>query len=531
MHRTTHALGRAVAAALLTTLALVPTALADHVPVNEQNRRAVYAGLFATAANLHQPLPGGTADRSRRVPASSFSLVAASLAQAYEDAPWLDPDDAAAVFRKVLTASSCAAPCVPAEQSATQMLRRADEVVRDPKVTRELGADAGFVIANAVAQVGAELGRASSQQALKQAIMAMPPEDAAQLAQECSADTAACGTAQNAIFAPWLGGIKLDASPAKLNQTPVLKGGKIGIEILEGVIVGEDGEPSGGTIEGETVTFEIRRSPARLADDGALEFDADAIQPAVTPLEQVPEASAEQLQQLLEEEADCAAGDPPCVSEAEMDAATKLALHDWFDRAIQLVTPDAADPGKTLVPAEGLGWLRQLTLLDGDDEQGPLWDEFRDEAARMQTAISAAVEDVAKAAAAAQLNATNAVTAQATANVASLADGVTGERRAEKNAAFWKAGEDQRKAVPAGVAATNATLDQGKALGGMVASFIATTGNPELAKQVKTVANASVAIAKAATNTVAGIVQLGSQIATGNFIGAAVSSVSLIQDL
>ena len=565
-----------ILALLVAGLLAQPAAAADLSPSGEQNRRAVYAGLFAMAAETHGALPGNSS--SRRVPASSFSVVGAALAQAYEDAPWLDPDDAAAVFGKALEASSCAKPCVPVEQSATQLLRRAESWVRDPALVPAEQREVAFVYSNAIAAVAEELGGAASSDPLKDPILALPPEQVGKRLAACAASDAACGDATDKLFASYLQGTSVDATPAQLNQTVAIKGGRIGIEFEDGVILGGD------ELEGDPIEIQIKRQPVKLDDDGQLAFDAGAIQPTVTPLEQVPAAAAQRLVERLAEERDCPPESRPCVSDAELLAAQKAALGEWYTRALDLVTADPADPGRQLVLSDALGWLRQLALLDGDDEQGPLWDEFRDEADKLQAAVKTAVEaaaatahercvngepgqvtplleaartaqllgssvpdedariaacvatldkpiELAKVVAAAQLSAANTVTAQATASLAALADGVSGTRRLEKNAAFWKAGEDERKALLASITATNATLDQSAALAGMAADFIAVSGDPKLAKQVRTVTKATLDIAKAATGTVAGIVQLGTQLATGNFIGAAISSVSLIQDV
>ena len=153
-------------------------AAADDLPVGEQNRRAVYAGLFALSAEFHGALPGNTS--SRRVPASGMSVIGAALTQAYEDAPWLDPDDAALVFGKALEASGCTKPCVPVEQSATQMLRRAESWVRDPANIPAAQRQEAFVYANAIAAVAEDLGAGASKDPLKNPlIVRCPPKTSA----------------------------------------------------------------------------------------------------------------------------------------------------------------------------------------------------------------------------------------------------------------------------------------------------------------------------------------------------------------
>ena len=540
-------------------------AAADDLPVGEQNRRAVYAGLFALSAEFHGALPGNTS--SRRVPASGMSVIGAALTQAYEDAPWLDPDDAALVFGKALEASGCTKPCVPVEQSATQMLRRAESWVRDPANIPAAQRQEAFVYANAIAAVAEDLGAGASKDPLKNPLIALPAEDVGKRLAACAASNAACGTAEDKIFADILQGTSVNATPAQLNETAVIKGGKIGVELGDIELIDD------GVIEShEVLEIVIKRQPVKLSNSGQLTLNADAIQPTVTPIEQVPEASVVQLQKLEEQE------DVPA---EQLTAAQKAAMRDWFERAITLATPDPTAPDRQLVIAEGLGWLRQLALLDGDDEQGPLWDEFRDEATRMEEAIQDAVdstaeaaytrcvngepaqvvalleaeragqllgnpdesaridecvaavdtqEDVAKAAAAAQLGQANGATAQATASLDALAEGVSAARRESKTVVAWKAGAEQREADLKALAAFNSTLDTAAAAAGMAADLIA-VHDPKLAKQVKTVAKATFTVARAATGAVAGIVQITSQLFTGNILGAALSSVTLIQDI
>ena len=52
----------------------------------------------------------------------------------------------------------------------------------------------------------------------------------------------------------------------------------------------------------EVLEIVIKRQPVKLSNSGQLTLNADAIQPTVTPIEQVPEASVVQLQKLEEQE-------------------------------------------------------------------------------------------------------------------------------------------------------------------------------------------------------------------------------------